>query len=180
MKKGFENGSLAQQVLEFRCPRWAQLPDIALYMDQVTGYINDIFRPLFTNEREPLLTKAMVNNYVKLRVIQPPVNKKYSREHLAYLIAICALKQVFSIPEIAMLIQSQIEICSVERAYDYFCDQLEGALVEAFGGASADLPENDSQRLVLRAAQSWADKIYIQKRLEFEVLERESDQPKKK
>ncbi len=175
MKQGFETAQYARQALDFHCPRWAQLPDIALYMDQITGYINDIFRPLCQNSSEPLLTKAMVNNYVKLRVIRPPEKKKYDREHLAYLIAICALKQVFSIPEISMLLRSATEACPVDRAYDYFCDQMEKALEAAFNGKNIELPARETQTLVLRAAQSWANKIYIQKRMEYEMTEPEPE-----
>lgn len=169
MKDGFETSELVEKTLRFHCPRWEQLPDIALYMDQVTGYINDIFRPLSPEgQDEPLLTKAMVNNYVKLRVIRPPENKKYSREHMAYLITICALKQVFSIPEITYLIRTQMDVCSVEKAYDYLCAQLEETLHKAFAGEALDMPQSDAQLLVMRSAQAWADKVFLRKRLEYE------------
>lgn len=171
MKEGFETSSLVEQVLCFHCPRWQQLPDIALYMDQVTGYINEIFRPLYYRTQEPVLTKAMVNNYVKLRVLRPPENKKYSREHIACLIAICALKQVFSIPEINCLLHTQKDVCPIEKAYDYLCVQLEACLCKAFAGKEVELPERDEQLLVMRAAQAWADKIFLQKRLEYEYGE---------
>ena len=91
MKQGFENSGLAQEVLGFHCPRWAELPGIALYMDQVTGYINEIFSPIAPQEQQITLTKAMVNNYVKQRVMSPPVNKKYDRAHMAYLVTILSL-----------------------------------------------------------------------------------------
>ena len=171
MKDGFESSALAKRALGFHCPRWSQLPEIALYMDQVTGYINDIFQPLCAEGQEPLLTKAMVNNYVKLRVIHAPDRKKYSRDHIAYLIAICVLKQVFSIPEIARLIQGQITVCPVENAYDYFCGQLESCLKAAFSGETSPLPEDDKKLLAMRAAQAWADKMFLQKRLEYEYYE---------
>ena len=172
MKQGFLNSELAAQARAFRCPRWAQLPSIDLYVDQVTGYVNDIFSPLNLQAEEKMLTKAMVNNYVKLRVMSAPQNKKYSRQHMAYLIAICALKQVFSIPEIAQLIQSQISHCPVEQAYDLFCDELEAALAQAFGGEDAPhpLPENEAALMLWRTAQCCAHKEYIQKRLAFEAL----------
>lgn len=169
MREGFENCELVRQVLCFHCPRWEQLPQIALYMDQVTGYVNDVFRPLMSADSEPLLTKAMVNNYVKMQVIQPSNKKKYSRDHLAYLIAICVLKQVFSIPETALLIRSQSDACPLEQAYNYFCEQLEASLRWAFIGETHQCPpDSDNGQLVMRAAQSWADKIFIQKRLEYE------------
>lgn len=171
MKEGFESSQLVEKVLHFHCPRWEQLPEIALYMDQVTGYINDIFRPLYAEVQEPLLTKAMVNNYVKLKVIRPPENKKYSREHMAYLIAICALKQVFSIPEITYLLRAQMDICPVNTAYDYLCTQLEESLHKAFVGESVEVPETDMQLLVMRCAQAWANKIFLQRRLEYEYRE---------
>lgn len=170
MKQGFQNSEQARQVLAFHCPRWAQLPGIELYMDQVTGYINEIFAPLCPTPEEKMLTKAMVNNYVKQRVMGPPLNKKYGKAHVAYLVAICALKQVFSIPETAQLIQTQIEHCPVEQAYDYFCEQLERALRLAIeGGPAQNLPQDDGALLVVRVTQAYADKVYIQKRLAYEA-----------
>ena len=105
MKAGFQNSAQAAQMTQFRCPRWEQLPGIALYMDQVTGYLNEVFAPLCPPGEEKLLTKAMVNNYVKQKVMAPPTNKKYGRTHVAQLLVICALKQVLSIQEVAQLIR---------------------------------------------------------------------------
>ena len=169
MKTGFENSSIAEQVLTIHCPRWAELPSIALYMDQVTGYINEVFAPIAPQEQEKTLSKAMVNNYVKLRVMSAPVNKKYDRSHVAYLITICALKQVFSIPEIAQLIQAQIPHCPVEQAYDCFCEELEQAFSDVFKGKMVQKsPEIGTELALLRnSVQAYANKVYIQKSLEF-------------
>lgn len=172
MKQGFENSGLAQEVLGFHCPRWAELPGIALYMDQVTGYINEIFSPIAPQEQQITLTKAMVNNYVKQRVMSPPVNKKYDRAHMAYLVTICALKQVFSIPEIGSMIQAQIDHCPVEQAYDCFCQELENALQAVFQGQAAPTrigsEQNPAAITLLRGAvQAYASKVYVQKRLAF-------------
>ncbi len=169
MKAGFENSKLADDVISFHCPRWAELPGIALYMDQVTGYINEVFAPIAPPEQEKTLSKAMVNNYVKLRVMTPPVNKKYDRSHVAYLITICALKQVFSIPEIAQLIQTQIQHCPVQQAYDCFCEELEQAFRQVFTGTlppkQADIGTELS--LVRGSVQAYANKVYVQKTLQF-------------
>ena len=116
MKAGFQNSEQAAQMMQFRCPRWEQLPGIALYMDQVTGYLNEVFAPLCPPGEEKLLTKAMVNNYVKQKVMEPPTNKKYGRTHVAQLLVICALKQVLSIQEVAQLIRMQAQVCEVQRA----------------------------------------------------------------
>lgn len=170
MEQDFQRSSLAQDVLRFHCPRWAELPGIVLYMDQVTGYINDVFEPIAPQDQETTLTKAMVNNYVKLRVISAPVKKKYDRSHVAYLVTICALKQVFSLPEIARLIQTQIGHCSVEQAYDCFCEELEQALRQVFGAEKSledQEPITEQMALLRSTVRAYANKVYIQKRLAF-------------
>ena len=150
MKAGFQNSEQAAQMMQFRCPRWEQLPGIALYMDQVTGYLNEVFAPLCPPGEEKLLTKAMVNNYVKQKVMEPPTNKKYGRTH------------------VAQLIRMQAQVCEVQRAYDYFCGQLEEALQQAAQGTPV-APEADDDRLVvIHATRAVASKVYLQKRLEFE------------
>lgn len=170
MEQDFQRSSLALDVLRFRCPRWAELPGIALYMDQVTGYINDVFAPIAPQDQETTLTKAMVNNYVKLRVMSAPVKKKYDRSHVAYLVTICALKQVFSLPEIASLIRTQIQRCPVEQAYDCFCEELEQAFHQVFCGEipTPDAePMTDELALLRSTVRAYANKVYIQKRLAF-------------
>lgn len=168
MKQGFQNSEQAAQMMQFRCPRWEQLPGIALYMDQVTGYLNEVFAPLCTPGEEKTLTKAMVNNYVKQKVMEPPTNKKYGRTHVAQLLVICALKQVLSIQEVAQLIRIQAQVCEVQRAYDYFCGQLESALQQAAQGKPVAPEADEGQLLVVHATRAFASKIYLQKRLEFE------------
>ncbi|MFQ7058586.1 MAG: DUF1836 domain-containing protein [Turicibacter sanguinis] len=42
----------------------------------------------------------MLNNYVKQKVVSPPLNRRYNEKHLAYLIVVCLLKQVYSLTEI--------------------------------------------------------------------------------
>lgn len=168
MKAGFQNSEQAAQMMQFSCPRWEQLPGIALYMDQVTGYLNEVFAPLCTPGEEKTLTKAMVNNYVKQKVMEPPTNKKYGRTHVAQLLVICALKQVLSIQEVAQLIRIQAQVCEVQRAYDYFCGQLESALQQAAQGKPVAPEADEGQLLVVHATRAFASKIYLQKRLEFE------------
>ena len=168
MKQGFQNSEQAAQMMQFRCPRWEQLPGIALYMDQVTGYLNEVFAPLCTPGEEKTLTKAMVNNYVKQKVMEPPTNKKYGRTHVAQLLVICALKQVLSIQEVAQLIRIQAQVCEVQRAYYFFCGQLESALQQAAQGKPVAPEADEGQLLVVHATRAFASKIYLQKRLEFE------------
>lgn len=45
------------------------------------------------------LTSAMVNNYIKDGAMPRAEGKRYSRTHLAYLTALCAIKQVLSVKD---------------------------------------------------------------------------------
>lgn len=180
MQQNFENSRFVRDVQGFHCPRWAELPGIDLYMDQLTGYINQVFAPLSNEPQQgTLLTKAMVNNYVKQHVLQRPTNKKYGKNQLAQLIAICALKQVFSIPDIYVLLHLALAQGSAQHFYDFFCDELEHALQAAFRGAELlsqpdDGPDPTGLRLLVRrAALAWAGKIYVQKRIQYLWQQRE-------
>ena len=81
---------------EFHLPRWRNFPEIDLYIDQLVSYLEQYLSNYIINDEEKdgkIVTKTMINNYVKHNVIKPPINKKYNREHLAYLFAIFLLKQ---------------------------------------------------------------------------------------
>lgn len=90
------------EVGEYRLPDWEQLPELDLYMDQVISYLEKKLEMLSVHE-EKTITPFMINNYVKGNLIDAPIAKKYSREQVAYLFAICAMKQVLTISEIGFL-----------------------------------------------------------------------------
>ena len=77
---------------------WEELPDIGLYMDQVTGLLNRKLAPFTMGRDEAPLTPSMINNYVKSGHISRPRKKKYSREQLAALYMLCSLKRTFPSP----------------------------------------------------------------------------------
>lgn len=93
-----------QAVHEFEPVSWERLPELDLYMDQVITLMGKQLA-LFQSEEDKLLTPSMINNYVKGGVLPRPVQKKYSREHLAKLQMICLLKSILSLPEIQQTIQ---------------------------------------------------------------------------
>ena len=88
---------LCEKLAEHKLPRWNALPDIELYMDQVVAVMEKQLSLYQENYAEDarLITPSIINNYVKLKIIPAPVKKRYSREHLAYLIIICILKQTY-------------------------------------------------------------------------------------
>ncbi|MBD3949846.1 DUF1836 domain-containing protein [Tuanshanicoccus lijuaniae] len=106
-------------------PNWQQLPDIALYLDQVLLYVNQIVAPHVAPEKESL-TASMVNNYVKHHYIAKPIKKKYTKEQLAYLIAISLLKEVFAIQDLARVIQQLSALYKTDTLYNAFVDAISG------------------------------------------------------
>lgn len=140
------------ELLSFHCPRWEELPSLSLYMDQVLIVLEEGLAAL-SGGTEPAATAAMVNNYVKLKLVDPPDNKKYGREHIARLTIICVLKRSFSISEIAGLLALLIRQREVREAYDLFCRELEHSLAAAFGGEDKRDPgAGDPARQALAAA----------------------------
>ena len=107
-----------------RCPRWEELPDLGLYMDQVLIVVEGALRPLFPND-PVVLTSTMVNNYVKQQVLTPSEKKKYRREHLATLITITVLKRVLSVAEIKVVLDRLAQAVEPSEGYNMFCAQLE-------------------------------------------------------
>ena len=62
-----------------------EIPQIDLYMDQVTTFMDEHLRSSKRFEEDKILTKTMINNYTKNNLLPPPVKKKYSKEHLLML-----------------------------------------------------------------------------------------------
>lgn len=108
-----------RQKFECRLPRWDELPDIELYMDQVITLMGKYLAWL-SPQNEPLLTSSMINNYVKIGIIPPPVKKKYSRAQLFRLIIICVMKRVLPINDIAALIETLLATRTEEEVLDIF------------------------------------------------------------
>ena len=77
------------------------IPNIDLYMDQVTTFMDSRMRKKSRNPQEDkIMTKTMINNYAKNDLLPPPVKKKYSKEHMLVLIFIYYFKSFLSISDI--------------------------------------------------------------------------------
>ena len=109
---------LKEKLASNRPDGWEKLPDIPLYMDQVVSYLT---RQMVCFEEGDALTSAMINNYIKDGLLSRANGKKYGQEHLAYLTAISALKQVLSVREMRTLVAIGREQGTSEQQYDYFC-----------------------------------------------------------
>ena len=107
----------------FSYPKWEDIPNIALYLDQVLLYVNQVCAPI-SPDKEKGLTASMVNNYVKHGYLTKPDKKKYQRKQIARLIAITTLKSVFSIQEIAQTLNTLQTQASSDQLYDAFVDYM--------------------------------------------------------
>lgn len=114
-----------QEIKALHLPRWNELPSLNLYMDQVVDYLQQVLGVLMIAGQESFITKTMINNYVNQGIIQAPENKRYSNKHLAYLVVVCIMKQVFSLQEISSLFKYQISMYPDEQAYNYFITEFE-------------------------------------------------------
>lgn len=79
------------------------IPDIDLYMDQVTTFMESHLKDMRRHPEDKVLTKTMINNYAKNNLLPAPNKKKYSREHILLLIFIYYFKNILSINDIEEL-----------------------------------------------------------------------------
>lgn len=86
-----------------------EIPNIDLYMDQVTTFMEKGLSPTKRYEEDKILTKTMINNYAKNNLLPPPLKKKYSREHMIVLIFIYYFKNILSIRDIEQVLQPLTE-----------------------------------------------------------------------
>ena len=166
----FKDSHYIKEILEFHLPRFNELPDIDLYMDQVLNIIENSLIIFSSENDENIITKSMINNYVKQNVIENPFKKRYKKFHVAYLIIISILKKVLSISEISKIINNQDY--EVEEFYNMFCNELEYSLKSTFLNESKDeqtklIDDNIHNKILVAATRAFANKVYVQKLIEF-------------
>lgn len=153
-----------EKVIKHHIPRWNELPEIDLYLDQVVNYLEKYLGILNVNRDEKIITKTMINNYVKLGIMPAPEKKKYNKSHIAYLMVICILKQVYSIGDIGKLISETIKFFELSKAYNRFCANIEVSIKNVF--IRKEFPHIDrmtqEQYLLKNVVQAVADKLYVE------------------
>ena len=149
----------------FCLPRWEELPDVDLYLEQVLSLIDQRLLEYMAVDEKKLMTKTMVNNYVKQKIILPPINKKYDKLGVASLFVICILKSVYSINDIAGLIGLALKVNDMGESYNRFCEATEDAVTSIF--VKNEFPKvwarTRAQQILQNAAGSFACKLYVQK-----------------
>ena len=106
----------------------SDIPNIDLYMDQVTTFMEKELKSTKRYDDDKILTKTMINNYAKNDLLPPPVKKKYSKEHLMILTFIYYFKSILSIGDIEKMLSPITERffgsdkdIDISRIYDEVC-----------------------------------------------------------
>lgn len=96
--------NLTNEISQFNEISSNDIPYIDLYMDQITTLFEDKLSHLKRSNEETILTKTMINNYAKAKILTPIKNKKYNKEQIMLLILIYNLKQILSLEDIKLLL----------------------------------------------------------------------------
>ena len=152
---------LAESVRSFDIPRLGEIPNVGLYLEQVTRYVNQSITGCGLSP----ITASMVSNYVKQKIIPGPEKKAYGAESIAYLIFVSCIKSVVAMDDIRALIGIQHETYDLPTAYHYFCEEFENLIRYVFGAsdhlASVGQDESDEKELLRSALLSVTHKLYL-------------------
>ena len=180
---------IAAQVRSSNIIEVEDIPNIDLYMDQVTTFMDKCLAQYKRYEDDKVLTKTMINNYTKAKIFPAPVKKKYSRTHLMLLIMIYHLKSVLSIKDIGILFQSALSetnkmkqekmIESIYKGFvslqkqtlSYLAGAAEGKPDESFYGKESILMYHDDETKRIMMTLALAIRANTEKQLAEKVLD---------
>ena len=180
---------IAAQVRSSNIIEVEDIPNIDLYMDQVTTFMDKCLAQYKRYDDDKVLTKTMINNYTKAKIFPAPVKKKYSRTHLMLLIMIYHLKSVLSIKDIGILFQSALKetnkakqermIESIYRGFislqkqtiTYLAGAAEGKPDESFYGKESILKYSDDEEKRIMMTLALAIRANTEKQLAEKVLD---------
>lgn len=153
----------AESVRHFRLPRYNEIPDVGLYLEQTAKYISGFLCPVIHGG----ITPSMISNYVKMGLITNPVKKQYSREQIAYLFFIAMAKNVLSLDALRGFIHVQQTTYDLQTAYDYFAEEFENLLLFTFElKDTMDVvgeESTDEKRLLYSCIAAVTQVIYLEK-----------------
>lgn len=153
--------------IAIRIPRWSQLPAVDLYMEQMISLVNSSIGPFFEKIGMSPITKNMINNYVKARIVDPPVSKRYPKTSVAMVIVVYILKSCYETGAVGKLIKMGCNLeAGLELTYDRFCEAIESAVKAVFSGEvhikDMNIAGRENKYLMENFALSFASKYYVQ------------------
>ena len=180
---------IAAQIRSSNIIEVEDIPNIDLYMDQVTTFMDKCLAQYKRYDDDKVLTKTMINNYTKAKIFPAPVKKKYSRTHLMLLIMIYHLKSVLSIKDIGILFQNALSetnkmkqermIESIYRGFvslqkqtiTYLVGATEGKADESFYGKETIMMYDDDEMKRIMMTLALAIRANTEKQLAEKVLD---------
>ncbi|MBR6542565.1 MAG: DUF1836 domain-containing protein [Anaerotignum sp.] len=180
---------IAAQIRSSNIIEVEDIPNIDLYMDQVTTFMDKCLAQYKRYDDDKVLTKTMINNYTKAKIFPAPVKKKYSRTHLMLLIMIYHLKSVLSIKDIGILFQSALSetnkvkqekmIESIYRGFvslqkqtiTYLVGATEGKADESFYGKETIMMYDDDEMKRIMMTLALGIRANTEKQLAEKVLD---------
>lgn len=145
-KKLLEIQQILAELTSYKVLLAEDIPDIALYMDQVTTFMDKKLAGFKRNENDKILTKTMINNYTKANLTFPPLNKKYEKDHIMLLTLIYHMKQTLSVNDMAKLLnpiinyvdKTDVKNKRAEELYRVFT-KMETRQLDLFGKSVEDI-----------------------------------------
>ncbi len=170
---------MSVRIREFQMPRYHELPDVGLYLEQTTKYINGYLEPLGCME----ITSSMISNYVKKGYAASPVRKLYYREQIAQLFFIAVAKNVLSMENIGKLFEIQKKTYTTQIAFDYFCQEFENKLYAIFGLSETvedeEILSPGPKKMLHSGVIAMANIIYLSHQFEMmDMDKKQMDSPK--
>ena len=160
--------AITTALADFELPAYSEIPDVGLYLDQVSKYINNYL----VNFPDMEVTPSMISNYAKQKLIHRVNKKTYTRDQIATLLIIVLSKTVLSIDNI----KTMIEILnpndeSIEKHYTFFSTKLHSALSSFQDNKKIQVPSSELNKqniMLYNTVIAIAHKMYLEKY--FEVV----------
>jgi len=127
----------------------SDIPCVDLYMDQVTSFFEDKLRGFKRDDEDKILTKTMINNYAKDKILLPVKNKKYNKENMILLTLIYHLKQVLSINDINSLLTPLLKGLDDKEGNKEDIQKIYSEFLKMKKGQESQFKENFTQKLNL-------------------------------
>ncbi len=159
--KPYIDKAAVQQIKNFRLPKYEEIPNVGLFLEQVVKYVNEYLEPLGNIS----ITGSMISNYVKKNLIENPVKKQYFRDHIVYVFFIAIAKSVLSLEEIEALLYNKGRKYDHKFLYEYFCTEFQNTLFYVFGINDAheevELSPGQYRYLLRNTTVTASHKIYL-------------------
>lgn len=144
----------------FRLPTYTEIPDVGLFLDQVSKYISMSLYPL----GNITCTSSMISNYVKKGLVRNPVRKQYDRSQIAALFLISIYKNSVILEDLVKIVPKESDL--VEKQYRQFASYYEAKLREIFfkeaAESDADLPELLQTVITSSVYKTYIDSCFVE------------------